>query len=163
MNWWLGRIMNAGVYGARTRSPTVASASPSEMRRGLCGVSCALSCAVNSADGVWRIQNNHSQGGEADWSTHSADAVWRIRLGGRGVNLSDAVWRIRFHGARWSILEDLERATTPGEVAYGDRLCSGRPAPAPRGKDGKREYQSGFFSRWRPSSSTAPGSAASAR
>ena len=132
-----------------------------------CGVSCAA-CRVRSpvpsirqtASGEF---NTPTAKGGADWFTQSADAVWRIRLGGRGVNLSDAVWRIRFHGARWSILEDLERATTPGEVAYGDRLCSGRPAPAPRGKDGKREYQSGLSSRRRPSSSTAPGSAASAR
>ena len=55
--------MNAGVYCARTRSPAVSAASPSEMQRGLCGVSCALSCAVNSPDGVWRIQYTHSQGG----------------------------------------------------------------------------------------------------
>ena len=126
-------------------------------------VMCALLCRQFGRRRLANSIHPQPRGGEADWFTHSADAVWRIRLGGRGVNLSDAVWRIRFHGARWSILEDLERATTPGEVAYGDRLCSGRPAPAPRGKDGKREYQSGLSSRRRPSSSTAPGSAASAR
>ena len=49
------------VVHAHQRSP---AASPSEMQLGLCGVSCALCCAVNSADGVWRIQFTHSQGGE---------------------------------------------------------------------------------------------------